>query len=297
MSGEPVSIQWFPGHMAKTRRLMQQNLKLVNLVVELRDCRIPRASRNPEIDKLLGTKKRVVLLNKSDMADPGITKRWLDAFAGERIPALAADCRSGKGLSALIPLARKVLSEEIERKKAKGMVNVPLRLMIVGVPNVGKSSLINRLSASRRAKVEDRPGVTRGKQWVSLKDGIELLDMPGVLWPKFDDKQVGEHLAFTGAVKDDILDLEALASRLLARLASDYPKLLLARYKLEGAQPDSDDGAFGFGLLTQIARARGMLLPGGELATARAAITILDEFRDGTIGRISLEIPSREGRL
>ena len=297
MTGEPLSIQWFPGHMAKTRRLMQSNLKLVNLVVELRDSRIPRASRNPEIDKLLGAKKRVVLLNKSDMADPAVTKKWLDAFAGEGIPALAADCRSGKGLSALIPLARKVLSEEIERKKAKGMVNVPLRLMIVGVPNVGKSSLINRLSASRRAKVEDRPGVTRGKQWVSLKDGIELLDMPGVLWPKFDDKLVGEHLAFTGAVKDDVMDLESLAARLLVRLAADYPKLLAARYKLEGAQGESGDPALGFNLLSQIARARGMLLPGGELATERAAITLLDEFRGGTIGRISLEIPSNGGGL
>ena len=293
MSGEPVSIQWFPGHMTKARRLMQSNLKLVDLVVELRDARIPRASRNPEIDKLLGSKKRVVLLNKSDMADPATTKKWLDSLEKERIPALAADCRSGRGLNAFIPLARRVLDEEIQRKKAKGMVNVPMRLMVVGVPNVGKSSFINRLSDSRRTKVEDRPGVTRGKQWVSLKGGMELLDMPGVLWPKFEDKQVGEHLAFTGAVKDDIMDTEALACRLLERLAADYPKLLAARYKLEQPLPEGD----GFAMLSQIARARGMLLPGGELSTERAATAVLDEFRGGVIGCISLEIPGPGERV
>ncbi|MCL2580072.1 MAG: ribosome biogenesis GTPase YlqF [Oscillospiraceae bacterium] len=287
--------------MAKTRRLMKQNLKLVNLVVELRDCRIPRSSRNPEIDKLVAGKKRVVLLNKSDMADPAATRRWLDAFEKSGIPALAVDCRSGKGLGGLIPLARKVLAEEIERKQARGMVNVPLRMMIVGVPNVGKSSLINRLAPSKRAKVEDRPGVTRGKQWVSLKDGVELLDMPGVLWPKFEDKRVGEHLAFTGAVKDDVIDIETLAARLAERLASDYPKQMAERYKLDHAALDREEidsetlsGAapFGFELLAQIARGRGMLLSGGELSTERAAIALLDEFRDGMIGRISLEIPA-----
>jgi len=288
MPGDPVSIQWFPGHMAKTRRLIQSNLKLVDLVVELRDARIPRASRNPEIDKLLKNKKRVVLLNKSDMADPQITKRWLTYLEKENIPALAADCRSGKGLSAFYPFVRKVLDVEIQRKKAKGMVSVPMRLMVVGVPNVGKSSFINRLSASRRTKVEDRPGVTRGKQWISLKDGVELLDMPGVLWPKFDDKLVGEHLAFTGAIKDDIMDTETLASRLLVRLAENYPKLLAQRYKLEQQDLLKEDG---FALLSWIARGRGMLLPGGELDAERAAAAVLDEFRGGLIGRISLEMP------
>jgi len=273
---------------------MQSNLKLVYLVVELRDARIPRASRNPEIDKLLSNKKRVVLLNKNDMADPALTKKWLAALKKEKIPALAADCRSGKGLNALQPLVREVLKEEIQRKKAKGMVNVPLRLMVVGVPNVGKSSFINRLSDSRRAKVEDRPGVTRGKQWVSLKDGMELLDMPGVLWPKFDDKLVGEHLAFTGAVKDDIMDTEALACRLLERLAADYPKLLACRYKLEEFHMLEGDG---FAMLSQIARARGMLLQGGELCTERAATAVLDEFRGGVIGRISLEAPGDGEKL
>ena len=290
MSGQPVSIQWFPGHMAKTRRIMQSSLKLVDLVVELRDARIPRASRNPEIEKLLGGKRRVVLLNKSDMADPQITKKWLAALEEEDIPAFAADCRSGKGLSAFYPLVRKTLSELTARRKAKGMVNAPMRLMVAGVPNVGKSSLINRLCAGSRVKVEDRPGVTRGKQWVSLKDGVELLDMPGVLWPKFEDKLVGEHLAFTGAVKDNIIDTETLAARLLERLAADYPKLLENRYKLSGEQD-------GFGLLTQIARSRGMLLPGGQLNTERAAIIVLDEFRGGVIGRITLETPGSEGSL
>jgi len=276
--------------MAKTRRIMQSSLKLVDIVVELRDARIPRASRNPEIEKLLGGKKRVILLNKSDMADPEITKQWLIALEKDGIPAFAADCRSGKGLSAFYPLVRKTLSELIARRKAKGMINAPLRLMVAGVPNVGKSSLINRLCAGSRVKVEDRPGVTRGKQWVSLKDGVELLDMPGVLWPKFEDKLVGEHLAFTGAVKDDIIDTEALAARLLERLSSDYPRLLAARFKLEEAET-------GFELLTQIARKRGMLLPGGELNTERAAIIVLDEFRGGVIGKISLEIPGNEGEL
>ena len=290
MSLEPVSIQWFPGHMAKTRRIMQQSLKLVDLVVELRDARIPRASRNPEIEKLLGGKKRVVLLNKSDIADQETTKKWLAALEKDGIPAFAADCRSGKGLSAFYPLVRKTLSELIARRKAKGMVNAPLRLMVAGVPNVGKSSLINRLCAASRVKVEDRPGVTRGKQWVSLKDGVELLDMPGVLWPKFEDKQVGEHLAFTGAVKDDIIDTESLAARLLERLSADYPRLMAARYKLEG---EGD----GHELLTQIARKRGMLLPGGELNTERAGVIVLDEFRGGVIGRISLEIPGDNGEL
>ena len=291
MSGEPVSVQWFPGHMAKTRRIMQSNLKLVDLVVELRDARIPRASSNPEISKLLGGKKRVVLLNKSDLADGGITQKWLNELGREDIPALAVDCRSGRGLGGLYPLVRKTLEPEIQRKKAKGMVGLAMRLMIVGVPNVGKSSLINRLSATRRTKVEDRPGVTRGKQWVTLKDGMELLDMPGVLWPKFEDSTVGEHLAFTGAVKDDVIDIESLAARLLVRLAEDYPKLLGGRYNLSEDMLSTESG---FELLSRVARGRGMLIGGGGLDIERAATALLDEFRGGVIGRISLEIPDGE---
>ncbi|MBP0963066.1 MAG: ribosome biogenesis GTPase YlqF, partial [Oscillospiraceae bacterium] len=205
---EEISVQWFPGHMAKTRRMMQSNLKLVDIVVELTDARIPQSSRNPEIDRIVGQKPRVVLLNKCDAAGDAVTKRWIAWYAQQGIPAIATDCRSGKGLNAFLPLVREALKEQIARWEKKGMKGRPIRMMIVGIPNVGKSSLINRLAGSRRAKVEDRPGVTRGKQWVTLDKGVELLDMPGVLWPKFEDKTVGERLAFTGAVKDDIMDVE-----------------------------------------------------------------------------------------
>ncbi len=282
------SIQWFPGHMTKTRRMMEKDLKLVDLVVELVDARIPASSRNPEIDKLVGKKPRVILLNKCDSADEAATKRWIEYYAREGVPALAADCRSGKGLGAFLPLVRKTLSELLERRAAKGMAGQPIRMMIVGVPNAGKSSFINRMAGSRRAKVEDRPGVTRGRQWVSLEGGIELLDMPGVLWPKFDDPLVGERLAFTGAVKDDVLDIELLAMRLLWLLREEYPQMLSQRYKLKDGELDGPDA---YGLLELVGRKRGMLISGGEVNTERAAITVLDEFRSGRIGRITLEQP------
>lgn len=281
------SIQWFPGHMAKTRRLMRENLRLVDLVVELRDARIPHSSRNPEIERLLGQKPRVVLLNKSDMADEKITRGWRAYLAGCKVPALAVDCRSGKGLRAFEPLVRETLAELLARRRQKGLVGQPVRLMAVGVPNVGKSSFINRLAGSRRARVEDRPGVTRGKQWIKV-GGMELLDMPGVLWPKFEDPQVGEHLAFTGAVKDDVLDIEALAMRLLERLLADYPALLQGRYRFTAEEAA---GLSGPELLGLVGRKRGMLLPGGGVNAERAAIMLLDEFRAGMIGRISLESP------
>ena len=288
---EEISVQWFPGHMAKTRRMMQSNLKLVDIVVELTDARIPQSSRNPEIDRIVGQKPRVVLLNKCDAAGDAITKRWIAWYAQQGIPAIATDCRSGKGLNAFLPLVREALKEQIARWEKKGMKGRPIRMMIVGIPNVGKSSLINRLAGSRRAKVEDRPGVTRGKQWVTLDKGVELLDMPGVLWPKFEDKTVGERLAFTGAVKDDIMDVELLAVRLLEVLTEmNYGSLLSARYKLE---PEDLEGS-GYDILQAIGRRRGMLIAGGEINTERAAITVMDEFRAGTIGRISLEQPPRE---
>jgi len=288
---EEISVQWFPGHMAKTRRMMQSNLKLVDIVVELTDARIPQSSRNPEIDRIVGQKPRVVLLNKCDAAGDAITKRWIAWYAQQGIPAIATDCRSGKGLNAFLPLVREALKEQIARWEKKGMKGRPIRMMIVGIPNVGKSSLINRLAGSRRAKVEDRPGVTRGKQWVTLDKGVELLDMPGVLWPKFEDKTVGERLAFTGAVKDDIMDVELLAVRLLEVLTEmNYGSLLSARYKLE---PEELQGS-GYDILQAIGRRRGMLVSGGEINTERAAITVMDEFRAGTIGRISLEQPPRE---
>lgn len=287
MEPTAMSIQWFPGHMAKTRRMITANLKLVDIVVELRDARIPRASANPEIEKLTGHKPRVILLNKSDVADEQVTKAWCAHYRAHGIPALAVDCRSGKGLNKFPALVEGALAAELERRKRRGMGSKPLRMMIVGVPNVGKSSLINRLASKRRAKVEDRPGVTRGKQWVKLDTGHELLDMPGVLWPKFEDRRVAEHLGFTGAVKDDVLDIEALATRLLYRLAKDYPKLLLERYKLDEASLDAE----GHELLEMVAKGRGMLLPGGAYNYERAAIIVIDEFRSGKIGRISLERP------
>lgn len=282
------TIQWFPGHMAKTRRLMRENMKLVDIVVELRDARIPYSSGNPEIRKLIGDKPRVLILNKSDMADAEITKKWSAYYRKQEIPVLVADCRSGKGINGFSPLIRSTLAPLLERRAAKGMAGRPIRLMIAGIPNAGKSSLINRLAGGRRAKVEDRPGVTRGKQWVKVENGMELLDMPGVLWPKFDDKAVAENLAFTGAIKDDIMDLEALASRLLERLNADYGKLLNARYKL--ADDDTAEKT-GHELLSLIGKKRGMLLGGGEINLERAAITVLDEFRAGTIGEITLEKP------
>ncbi len=279
------SIQWFPGHMAKTRRLMQSNLRLVDIVVELRDARIPMASANPELDKLLGGKPRVILLNKSDMADDSQTKRWCSYYKEQGIPALAVDCRSGKGLKAFPGLIEQTLFKLLEHRRSKGMVGRPIRMMVVGIPNAGKSSFINRLAGNKRAKVEDRPGVTRGKQWVKVEGGMELLDMPGVLWPKFQDQTVAEHLAFTGAVKDDVLDLEGLAMRLLEALAQLYPKLVASRFKLEADDLVQD----GFALLSAVGKKRGMLLPGGAINTERAAITVLDEFRAGTIGNITLE--------
>ena len=286
------SIQWFPGHMAKTRRLMKDNLKYVDIVVELRDAKIPLSSGNPELPALIGGKKRVVLLNKCDTADPEMTKQWLAWFKGEGIPALAVDSRSGKGLNGFLPLVREVLSELLARRAEKGVSGRPIRMMVVGIPNVGKSSFINRMAGSRRAKVEDRPGVTRDKQWVSVGGGVELLDMPGVLWPKFDDPAVGERLAVTGAVKDQVLDIELLAMRLLDWLRAEYPELL-SRYKIT---PADAEGLSPYELLELVGRRRGMLVSGGEVNTERAAVTVLDEYRGGKLGCLTLEAPP-EGSL
>ena len=267
------SIQWFPGHMAKTRRVMKESLGLVDIVVELRDARIPKSSRNPEIEKIIGDKPRLVVFNKADIADPAVTKEWQEYYKSHGVRTLALDCRSGRGLKELVPAVRE---------------SRPIRMMIVGVPNVGKSSLINRLAGSKRVKVEDRPGVTRGKQWVRLESGIELLDMPGVLWPKFDDKQVGERLAYTGAIKDDVYDLEWVAMRFLDLLRNRYPKLLEERFKVT---PNDSEGLEPYDLLELVGKKRGMMMSGGVVNTERAAITVLDEFRSGKIGRISLERP------
>lgn len=293
---EDLSIQWFPGHMAKTRRLMQSNLKLVDAVVEMTDARIPISSRNPEMDRLVGSKPRLVVLNKCDAADETVTSMWLDFYKRNGINALSMDCRSGKGVSKFIPALKELLKDQIEIWNSKGMVGRPVRIMIVGIPNVGKSSFINRLAGSKRARVEDRPGVTRGKQWVSIGNEIELLDMPGVLWPKFEDKTVGEHLAFTGAVKDEVMDLEYLACRLLQFLYEKYPESIIERYNisLDGIHKDEmsmSDCTLGFEILERIGRKRGFLISGGEINTERTSVTVLDEFRGGKLGRLSIESP------
>ena len=287
---EMQNIQWFPGHMTKTKRQIQASLKLVDAVAEILDARIPLSSKNPDLQKLIQNKPKVVLLNKCDMANQTATSRWIDYYASQGITAIAVDCKSGKGLNKFAPAVNNVLSERRERLKAKGMVNPMLRIMIVGIPNVGKSSFINRVAKQNRAKVEDRPGVTRGNQWYSIAKNIEMLDTTGVLWPKFDDKIVGERLAFTGAVKDQILDTELLAVRLLDFLRSLKPADFIARFKLEDIDLDAIDS---YELLNVIGKKRGMLISGGEINTERAAIMLLDEFRSGKLGRITLEMPER----
>ena len=287
---EMQNIQWFPGHMTKTKRQIQASLKLVDAVAEILDARIPLSSKNPDLQKLIQNKPKVVLLNKCDMANQTATSRWIDYYASQGITAIAVDCKSGKGLNKFAPAVNNVLFERRERLKAKGMVNPMLRIMIVGIPNVGKSSFINRVAKQKRAKVEDRPGVTRGNQWYSIAKNIEMLDTPGVLWPKFDDKIVGERLAFTGAVKDQILDTELLAVRLLDFLRSLKPADFFARFKLEDIDLEAIDS---YELLNVIGKKRGMLISGGEIDTERAAIMLLDEFRSGKLGRITLEMPER----
>lgn len=282
---EAMPIQWYPGHMAKTKRNIEKSLKLVDAVAEIADARIPKSSRNPVLDKLLRNKPRVILMNKSDMADPVKTSQWISFYKEKGIPAIPVDCHSGKGLGAFLPLVKSVLKEQMEVWRSKGMVGRKIRIMAVGVPNVGKSSLINRLTKGAKAAVENRPGVTRDNQWFTIDKNLELLDTPGVLWPKFEDKDVGEKLAFTGAVKDDVLDTEQLACRLLELLCKEYSKLIISRYKLA-----SDLGGLkGYEVLELIGKKRGMLISGGDIDTLRAANTVLEEFRSGKIGRITLE--------
>lgn len=289
---QDIKIQWFPGHMAKTRRLITENLKLVDIAAELLDARIPYSSGNPEIDRLLGNKPRIVLLNKSDLADPRVNEEWVAYFRERGIATLETDCRTGKGLAKMEGAMRTVLSDVMQRRESKGMSIKNIRVMIVGVPNVGKSTLINKLAGKKRAKVEDRPGVTRTKQWVKIGTGLDLLDMPGVLWPKFEEQKVGLNLAFTGAIKDDVIDIETLGMHLLEFLATNYPEQLEKRYKITSKTPEPDGAA----LLDALGRARGMLLPGGVVNTERASITLIDEFRAGQIGKISLERPPEAGK-
>ncbi len=283
MNGNNTNINWFPGHMAKTRRLITENLSQVDIVIELLDARIPKSSKNPEIDKIVNNKPRLILLTKSSLANAAATKQW-EAYCG----ALAVDTVTGEGIREIAPAVRKILAEKLQRYADRGMSGRKVRAMIVGIPNVGKSSLVNRLSGGKRAKVEDRPGVTRAKQWVTTDIGIELLDMPGVLWPKFDDQAVGQNLAFTGAIKDTILDAEELASNLCAKLYQTVPNMFCTRYKLDReALVDAEP----YALLCAVAKKRGFLISGGKLDTERAAGIVLDEFREAKIGRITLETP------
>ena len=279
-------IQWFPGHMAKTRRMIAKSLPLVDAAAELLDARLPMSSRNPELRSLTGRKPRLIILNKADMADPAVTQQWMQYYKKQGFAVITADSKSGKGVKQFAPALRELLKEQLEKYAAKGMKGRPIRVMILGIPNVGKSSLINRLAGGKRAKAEDRAGVTRTQQWIKTADGVELLDTPGVLWPKLDDQDVAVRLAMTGAVRDDILDKEALAARLMALLHTEYPQALEQRYKIP---PELE--AEGFAYLELMAKNRGMLLPGGVPNTERAAITLLDEFRGTKLGRISLEKP------
>ncbi len=282
-------IQWFPGHMAKTRRLIAECLSQVDIVLELLDARIPRSSKNPEILKLTAGKPKLTLLNKASLADPFSNDAWISYYAKTENEALLIDCVTGEGIAKIGDAVRGILADKIARNEAKGMAGRRLSAMIVGIPNVGKSSLINRLAGGKRAKVENRPGVTTSKQWVTTSIGLSLLDTPGVLWPKFDEKSVGENLALTGAIRDGILDVETLAMTLCEKLIALCPALFLSRYKLS---QDETEGRDGYDLLETVGRKRGFLVAGGEVNMRRTAEMLLDEFRSATIGRISLEKPT-----
>lgn len=281
-------IQWFPGHMAKTRRLINENLKEVDIVLELRDARIPESSKNPEIARLCADKPMLTLLNKTTLANPTINDRWAKYAKENGLNYLFTDCVTGQGLNNILPTVKDILSEKVERYESKGM-NRNLRAMIVGIPNVGKSSLINKLSKSKKAKVENRPGVTLTKQWVQTTIGLDLLDMPGVLWPKFEDKIVGENLAITGAINDRILDVEEIAFTLVSRLVSVAPDALCSRYNLGDKKIIAEMPTIE--VFELIAKKRGMLISGGEINYERTANMLLEEFRSAKIGRISLEKP------
>lgn len=285
-------IQWFPGHMAKTKRLITECLPLVDIVIEVLDARIPVSSKNPVLDSLLGQKPRLAVFSKSALADPEASRLWQAYYREKETETIFYDCRSGENLNAIAPKVREILGEKLERYESKGMTGRKLKAMIVGIPNVGKSSLINALAGSNRAKVENRPGVTLTKQWITTKVGIDLLDMPGVLWPKFEDRIVGENLAITGAIKDDVLDIEQLAVLLVGRLRKIAPEKLSERYKL-GDMAQYDDIP-DHELFEIIGRKRGFLVSGGEVDWERSANMLLDEFRAARIGRITLEVPAAD---
>lgn len=279
-----MNIQWYPGHMTKTRRQMEADVKLVDLVAEVVDARIPISSRNPDIDAIVGSRPRLIILNRVDQADPTVTVQWAAWFRKNGCGVMETDAKSGKGVAQFPSAAKNLLKDKVDSWKAKGQVGRPIRAMVVGVPNVGKSTFINKVARRKSAKAGDRPGVTRGKQWVAVSNGLELLDTPGILWPKFEDKTTGLYLAFTGAVKDEVTDMEALACALLDLLKDRYPMALENRYQLTGL-----DGLQGWELLERAARRRGMVVAGGEADTERMARVLLDEFRGGKLGRFTLE--------
>ena len=283
---EKMNIQWFPGHMTRAQRMIEDNLKLVDAVCEILDARIPLASRNPDIDRLAGDKPRLVILNRCDLADPEATAKWRRFYQERGIAVLETDAKSGKGVNGFIPAVRELLKDKLESYAAKGQVGRPLRVMILGIPNVGKSTLINKVAGRKAAIAGDKPGVTRGRQWISIDSGLDLLDTPGILWPKFDSQEVGELLAITNAIKADVLDRETLSANFMLRLRERYPDALRERYKIE---PDPDLN--GFELLEQAAKKRGFLVSKGEYDIERMAKTLLKEYHEGKLGRLTLEIP------
>ena len=285
MEKEKMNIQWYPGHMTKTRRQIEADLKQVDAVCEIVDARIPMSSRNPDIDAICGSKPRIIVLNRMDLADPNATKKWAAYFKSKGMAVLTTDCKTRKGIADFTPAARIACAEKLERDAKRGM-NRPIRVMVVGIPNVGKSTLINQISGRKGAKAENRPGVTRGKQWVTVDSTLQLLDTPGILWPKFEDPEVGMMLAYTGAVKDGVIDVEELSCRLMELLHKFYPQTLLERYKVE-----APEGTPGWELIGMAGRKRGYLISGGEVNTERMSKVLLDEFRGGKLGKFTLEMP------
>ena len=289
-----MNIQWYPGHMTKAKRAMKEDIKLIDLVIELVDARVPFSSRNPDIDELAAGKARMVLLNKADLADERKNEQWTSWFKAQGFHVVKINARTGMGLKQITPLVQEACREKIERDRRRGIKNRPVRAMVVGVPNVGKSTFINKVARKKSAKAGDRPGVTRGKQWVNVDSALDLLDTPGILWPKFEDPHTGMVLAFTGAVKDEIMDVETLGCHLMAYLGEHYPQVLTQSYKLPevpARQEEENDIAYGYRLLEAGAAKRGMRISGGELDTERMARVLLDEYRAGKLGRFTLETP------
>ncbi|MGI5963122.1 MAG: ribosome biogenesis GTPase YlqF [Lawsonibacter sp.] len=289
-----MNIQWYPGHMTKTRRQIESDLKNVDIVAEIIDARIPISSRNPDIDTLCAGKPRLIILNRADQADPNLNRQWSDWFKQKGYAVLETNARTGNGIGQFSSVVHTVLEEQIAKWREKGQVGRPVRAMVVGIPNVGKSTFINKVARRKTAKAGDRPGVTRGKQWVHVDQGLDLLDTPGILWPKFEDEQIGLHLAFTGAVKDEIMDVETLGCHLIALLAGRYAQALLTHYKLETVPQQTEEEnevAYGYHLLEACAQKRGMRMSGGVFDTERMARVLLDEYRAGKLGRFTLEAP------